>query len=654
MRPLLVLLLVVAAVGALIFAVFTMDSGGTTPGIAPEPVGQTTDSTPRTETKLDQVKDNPERMNAPASQGGNRTASATPDTFDNAFTGKVQNLMGEAVEGAEVILTTVGADAMFFLNDPVDRSKDLRARTDAEGAYRFRGVQPRERYTIIVEHPKFARYEGGTVPIKEFGPHEEPPIVLKPGATLSGYVRDEGGGTIPDAALFLENIAYQGFDDAAPDRMKTTTDAQGYYTFQNVPRGQRVLTVTAKGFGTITIPGLNFDREETQTRDVTLKVSEMLSGRVVSGGGQGVANARVLAVAISSQQQSARGETRTNETGDFVFESLIPGEYNLIATADGFRMTSGPKRVSTGTNTSIIEMMREAAVTGRCVDAATGDPIPNFTCRLRFWYGAQQPSQLANEKSYPQSNPNGEFVIAGVAQGDYVVEASAPGYAPGFSSNFSVPAGGKDVGNITVGLSKGGSLSGRVVDGEGKPVARARVTTHDNEWTDDEFTRVLGFSYPTNATSAEARTDDQGRFSIQNLTPETYQINVRAAGFTLLVKKDVRVGGESPTDAGELKLARGGSLKGTFFDASGKPLSGGMVSLRLAEGDYPASYATKSGTDGRFAFTNVTPGRYYLTGTRAGGGEPNPFQPIFDEKNSQQNVVVAEGQTTTQDLHLQE
>jgi hypothetical protein len=49
----------------------------------------------------------------------------------------------------------------------------------------------------------------------------------------------------------------------------------------------------------------------------------------------------VIAVAVSHTQQSGMITTRPTKKGEFLFESLVPGDYNMIANAKGWRMVQG-------------------------------------------------------------------------------------------------------------------------------------------------------------------------------------------------------------------------------------------------------------------------------------------------------------------------
>ncbi len=652
MRPLLVLVLVLAAIGALLFAIFGIDSGGNTPVVAP-PVAEAPANPNKTPAQLDGgVTKAPERAPSDTSDVRKPAGGSNAIALDNRLTGLVRNPQGGPVAGAEVILSTLNASEMFFVNDPLpDHSKEPRARTDAEGRYTFVGIQPRDRYTLILSHAEYSRKEEATIPVGEMGSWEMPPITLTPGATLAGRVRNEAGDFVQGCQLHLEGFSYQGLGIVAPDRITVATDAEGAYKFKNVPAGPRYLQATAPGYATMTVSTLTFDKEEAVVRDLTLKIAEGICGRVVGPGNVGVPNALVIAIGVSSLNQTGRAQTTTNENGDFCLDTLASGDYNLIANAKGWRSISRSNRVSTNTSNHVVEMAPEATITGRVIELGSGKPVTAFTVRMRVHYGPGTPSAPYNEETYPQSNPNGEFSVPGVPQGDFVVEAWAPGLAPGFSRNFTIEAG-QPVSGIQVQLGRGGSLSGRVVDAEGKPVARAKVSTHDNDWSDDAFTQAIGITYPTNATSSETRTGDDGRFTIAGLSPEVYQINVVAAGYTGFMRRDLRVTEGTDTPVGDVKLGRGGSVRGTLYDASGKPLVGGSVELRIADGDVPRQYQTRTSADGKFQISNVTPGSYILTAMRPGGSEANPFAQAGDARNSETRVNVDEGGTTTQDLHL--
>src|SRR5258708_5304109 len=60
-------------------------------------------------------------------------------------------------------------------------------------------------------------------------------------AGLQGYVKDQSGGSIPDAAVELTSPALIG-------NKKTRTDSGGFYRLVNLPPGEYTLSVTASNF----------------------------------------------------------------------------------------------------------------------------------------------------------------------------------------------------------------------------------------------------------------------------------------------------------------------------------------------------------------------------------------------------------------------
>lgn len=660
MKPLLVLVLVLAAIAGLLFTV--MNVGGKK---SPSPIDTTVVTQPNTPEKtkdptvLDPVKGTGRTSEVPKGAVNDpNLPTTTAIVYDNKLTGVVKNDRNEPIAGAEVHLTVYLADDLPFIDVPVpDMANEPRVRTDSDGRYAFVGIEPRAKYGIIASHPEYASKRESSMPVGESGVIEQAPIILSKGGQLTGYVYDEARNVIPDATLFLDGENYISINNQVPpDRITTKTNKEGWFSFVNISPGQRTVGVSAPGYGKIQVGGFTFSKDEQYTRDFTLKLAEMICGRVVGAGNEPVVEANVIAVGVSHTQQSGMVTTKSNAQGEFCFENLVPGEYNVIANAKGWRMVPGRNTTRLKSNTSnvVIEMMREATISGVVLDAATGAPVVSCSVRLRHYNGDGVPTSATSADYQTVNHPKGEFTLETPGPSDYVVEATAAGYAPSFSAPATVEPG-KSVNNLIVRLGRGGTIQGRVVDPEGKPIARARVMTQDNTWTDDEFTRAIGIQFPTNATTVDVRTDDAGRFTCTGLKPETYQLVITAAGHTTFNKQNFQVSEGVVTQAGDLQMARGGTVRGTLFDASGKPVANGTVRLRAIDNTvYVPTMSTRTGGDGKFVINNCPPGRFTLSGMRSGGSEGNPFAELLDANSSQVNVIVAEGDVSTQDLRLQD
>jgi Carboxypeptidase regulatory-like domain len=82
---------------------------------------------------------------------------------------------------------------------------------------------------------------------------------------LQGTLKDSSGAVVPDAAIAATASTLVGTKE-------TTTDANGYYRFANLPPGTYTLTVTAKGFDTLKREGLVLEVGHLPSVNLVLKV----------------------------------------------------------------------------------------------------------------------------------------------------------------------------------------------------------------------------------------------------------------------------------------------------------------------------------------------------------------------------------------------
>ena len=88
----------------------------------------------------------------------------------------------------------------------------------------------------------------------------------------------------------------------APDRVSTTTDAAGAFTFKNLPKGGHYMIASAPGYATRQVSNLHFDKEEIVVRDVTRYRG--LDGCLRISVGTPEEN-RVLLAALSRREEAA-------------------------------------------------------------------------------------------------------------------------------------------------------------------------------------------------------------------------------------------------------------------------------------------------------------------------------------------------------------
>jgi hypothetical protein len=181
---------------------------------------------------------------------------------------------------------------------------------------------------------------------------------------------------------------------------------------------------------------------------------------------------------------------------------------------------------------SLQEWIRQAPTDGRIVGTikdAQGGPIAGV--RVRATLGTRilvRPSAYhlvsASERHSAVSAADGSFVMPGLCKGNYTLRFSAPGFAP-VEREVAI---GPDLGVATIPLSliQGDSISGRVLDESGQPLAgaEARISGRRLLHPDGSETSHPGFL-------EMKRTDREGRFRFPSLEEGVYSLRFSADGF---------------------------------------------------------------------------------------------------------------------------
>jgi len=212
----------------------------------------------------------------------------------------------------------------------------------------------------------------------------------------------------------------------------------------------------------------------------------------VTDGGKPVASATV---GLRGDAIGGTIEVHTTATGGFRFASLPEGRYQLFAWQEALAArTVRVARLGAGPF-GPVELRLEAAaiVVGRVIDRDEGTGLA-AAIELR-------PSGDDQAPRYARSGDDGTFRIEGVPNGRWIADAFVPGYlSPG---GIELEAGR---GISEIALHRGGAISGRVLDGEGHPVAGATV-------------RSLSAGSSPTEVSAEVDRDKLRRFSGRTAAP---------------------------------------------------------------------------------------------------------------------------------------
>jgi protocatechuate 3,4-dioxygenase beta subunit len=479
---------------------------------------------------------------------------------------------------------------------------------------------------------------GGTIPVNAMPAVLTSTIVgnraRTPGlstGTVKGVVRDATGRPVPFALVQVPGVGM------------ARTNAQGQYSFVNVPVGIHQLTVRQSGMkpksAQVTVAAQTSVEARTQFaaadtiargRQSLIQVSArtVLRGTVLDNQTHPLAGAKISVI-----QAETTVSVLTAPNGTYELRNLKPGFYRVSVYKVGYQVASQTvtlKAAATEQRNFQLSPLASAAVNKLIKNAIasqgevrgvvrtqTGAPIANASIEVR---SAGRPFLIARALT----NSRGEYALR-LAEGGYDLKARQQSFQDD-NNTVSVRAGGATrsdfelrqtrtsttgtvVGTTTIRPpeTRKGQLTGRVTDGNGKPVEGA----------------VIGLQSQRRTT-----TDQEGNYTVAELTPDSYRIIVIKAGFTKEEKTiNVRGGistrqdfvlktvggaviGRLPT-AG-IVLARTGQIAGRVIDGkTGAPLAGVNVSIA-------GQRTVTSGANGSYSFTNVAPGTYQVTARKSG------------------------------------
>ena len=243
----------------------------------------------------------------------------------------------------------------------------------------------------------------------------------------------------------------------------------------------------------------------------------------------------------------------TDMNGQFVFEAVAPGRYQINAQKTGFAPLVDPQTLELATGQAMpnleLALKTGGAITGRIVDAG-GQPVSEVTVMALRLTAGPSGQRMASTTGMAPTNNLGEFRLASLSEGSYVVIAAprpqppfaqsttaagmAPTYFPGTTDKDSA-----QIINVTSGETVNGlrfsmlstpvyQVSGVVIDEKGSRLSGAMVFL------------MADLGHGGSGPPAMGRTDQNGTFRIGGVVSGTYRL---MAGMPGLVGGGVFIGG---------------------------------------------------------------------------------------------------------------
>ena len=517
---------------------------------------------------------------------------------------------------------------------------------------------------------------------------------------ISGVVIDANSGA--PVAHAQMSISSEG------DQESTTADDTGHFLFEGVQPGKHSLVAQAHGyvtqaydqhgqFTTAIVVGPGLDSEHIIFR---LPPQGVIYGTITDEHGDGIRDAQVLLFEEGppggSQKPAVRGQTQTDDLGQYRFAHLNEGKYFVAVEARPWYAESAPRYT--------IDNQARNSFAFAHLTPRPPNPLLDVVYPLTFYPGVTDPA-VANElqitpgdqeeadiqlvpvpdvhvlvTGLPDSAPNGPsvtlrenafgspipFFVNGateIAPGEWELDGIPPGPATLTIQHSSTNDGWLNRREVNVNLSNGDTLDASA------PSAFATVAGRvifPGPLPSSEHAQLLFVGSRQQTSIASVHKD--GTFSLSSLQVGTYQIRleVNNARHRLYLRSISTTGalltGHALTipPAGNVHLViAAGAGAGTVHGVAklaGKPQPGVMVFLVPASGQDIAndSRRDESDSDGSFNLTDVIPGKYVLMAIDKGWNldwtNSAALKPYRDKGEL---IEIGPGQTRTVSINVQ-
>ncbi len=396
-----------------------------------------------------------------------------------------------------------------------------------------------------------------------------------------------------DSSRSLERARFDagGRLEAGPEALgdwieRAVTDASGLASFATLSPGSFAVAVAKKGFARAIAAGVEVrPGQAPEPVELLLKRGGAIEGRVVNNRG-----APEPALEVSARGPAGGGDAVSLENGSYRIEGLPAGRYSVQARLEDGSRTSNPFSFGRqrGDRRELSEAERfpvvveeggttQFEVTVERIDPGSlaGTVLFNGSPAARVTVMASQVEEGGRRRSFRwgenvKTDAFGRFRFRRLAPANYSVvvmrdwSVSYQGGVVRVSSNIESQL------TVDVGI---GSISGRVLDAEQKPIPAASVSAVSQQGAAGPFGNAQG-----------AESDADGRYVLENLQAGVFDLTVRVRGFVTQTVNAVGVAAQRATGPLDVVMKSGGWVKVRLEGVDKETLADSWVIVRF-EGD---------------------------------------------------------------------
>jgi hypothetical protein len=401
-----------------------------------------------------------------------------------------------------------------------------RATSGADGTYVLDGLDTQE-VAVWADAPQGIGY----LATAKAG-QDNADVTLAKGRVIEGKVRSATGAPIAGAvvsAIYAERSRF----------FETLSGPTGEFKLGPVPEGRYAVVAMSEGM----LPDhANYNPEFEKELALVLSPPRRLSGTVTREG-RPVAGARV-----SLDGEHRKRKVETNGEGQFTFERLRPGKYDLDAKS------------AEGTGTALAIIAPDADRLGLTIELAAGFPLSGW---VRDDRGAPVAGAIVGAQAgrggaqKTTSLTDGAFSFTGLPPGKLRLEVKAKGFVARDSYDVTIEPPGKN-GEVLV-VRPAVVVSGTAADEKGAPIASYSVWLTSDRDAGEE------------GEEGSSRGNSDGGFSVE-VVAGTYKLAANAQGFLPFQSRVT-----APATGVQIVFRQGAHVSGRVTNTQGQPLEGWTV-----------------------------------------------------------------------------
>lgn len=502
--------------------------------------------------------------------------------------GNITDINGGIIAGARVTVRTA-TSGYRVAAQPAPMSI---VESDQRG--RFDATVPPGTVAIRVTAPGYVARE-----FTATAPNEQVALVLIPGSTLGGTVRDHRGQPVADAQVMLQRSHLDTDDPTAAQAI--ITDLEGRFVFTEIlPGSYRPYAVKGGHWGEVAQPvALGLTQAITDV-EITMQPGGSLTLRPQVGIGSSARPCRVADITVMAADGTHAARATPQDDGSLFVAGLMAPSYRIThaSCSDGYWQASSlPIAISPdgATTSHIVQFLPGGAVRGRIMPAKG-----ELHLSLVPAHGAAHPVAVAHD---------GSFAITNVPPGTYQMRVVADvGEPPTPAPQIEIRAGQTVERDIT--LATQAEVTVRVETPQGQPRAGVVVYGEPMASTTNEQTAARFALPPTSPAGTTLVGLPPGRYRFA-----TTQTARKPGAATNKGSRDTAappprtsaeveiVGTEAHAVVLEIPATAQATLKGNVIDSNGQPVGDAFIYAAPSTDEGPRTETVRA-DDGAVALTN--------------------------------------------------